>query len=67
MSNDLIKTKDQWKENALINQDKYIELYKFVVCETTSKLLRSHNSKKTDYDENESTTNGVLILSNTLL
>ena len=28
MSNDLIKTKSQWKENTLINQDKYIELYK---------------------------------------
>ena len=28
MSNDLIKIKNQWKDNALINEDKYIELYK---------------------------------------
>ena len=28
MSNNLIKIKNQWKENALLNEDKYIELYK---------------------------------------
>ena len=28
MSNHLIKIKNQWKENALINEDKYIALYK---------------------------------------
>jgi len=28
MSNDLIKIKKQWKDNALINEDKYMELYK---------------------------------------
>ena len=28
MSNDLIKIKKEWKENALINEDKYLALYK---------------------------------------
>ena len=28
MSNDLIKIKNQWKENALLNKDEYEKLYK---------------------------------------
>ena len=28
MGNDLIKIKNQWKENALLNKDEYEKLYK---------------------------------------
>ena len=28
MSNNLIKIKNQWKENALLNENEYMELYK---------------------------------------